>query len=122
MFAEIQDVIGPRHLWPNYIVRGLWECPINYKWRLCLTAFFYGNGCPVELFLNFLRVHRPTQFSERRAERIRGLYNYWNDPVEGFVRRNQRTYFDIVLQHVCNLNGNQVQVPARHAWNRFFEC
>jgi hypothetical protein len=41
---EVQDIVGPFHLWPAYILESLFCESLTPVTRLTLSAFLYDNG------------------------------------------------------------------------------
>lgn len=113
----LQDVIGPKEVWPQFIVNYIWCSTLGYKERVVITSFCFQNGCHEDVLIDCLR--RVNRYcTELKVKKIRDLYLYWTDPVEGFLRRSNYFAYSLHDRRVLDLNGsvrgdNSYQVGTR---------
>lgn len=104
IYLQVQDLIGEKNLWPYNIRYLLWKCDYSYSVRVKLASFFYLNGLNANetvRLLNFCRGLHP--LSEVKLYK---LFDYWNDPNLGVIRRSRYFSYDLLRQTSCDLNGN----------------
>lgn len=101
-----QDVVGGAHMWPRFLRNYFFCAPLNYKNRCVIASFAYINGASVDLLIDTLKrinVHwKPTV-----QTKLIGLYKYWDDEENGFLRRSRYFAFNIHFNKVLDLNFNE---------------
>lgn len=107
----LEDVLGPHQFWPKYIINAFWKKRWTYPVRLVIASFCYGNGCNIELALDFYREFRSggRSFSHYRdvVKKCRKLFEWFDSSA---IIRSRFNYFDLVMCKVCDLNGVIVSV------------
>lgn len=90
LWWDIQEIIGPAHLWPRLIRHMFWQRHLRYQQRQIIAAFVFVNGLNPEIFLewvaikNLARDHAAVQhfqylfsrFEEDPTKYGYGLYAY----------------------------------------------
>lgn len=115
---DLEDVVGRINNLPSYICRSVFRSVVNYRHRLILASFAYGNGVHSEVLIGALYDVNPSM-NHLKATQIRKLYEYWDD---NFHNRSKRTYYDVTAKKVLDLNGNQVNIPVGNKGIRGLGC
>ena len=78
---------------------------MKYKDCLPITVFFYDNGCPMDLFLDFIKAIRVSTVTLKKLEKFKGLWIWLERCIQ--ERRmdvlKKRTYYDLILLRVVDL-------------------
>lgn len=106
LWLDLQDVIGPAILWPQFIRKKMWCSNLGYADRALIAAFGYCNGVNRDFLCDVLRQIN-SYATVPRLRKIADLYEYWSEETErGYERRSRYVSFDIILQRYTDLNGN----------------
>lgn len=104
LWLDVQDVIGGKEHWPQFIVMLFWTGKLNYKDRLTIASFCYQNGLDPQLMIECLKFTN-CNMTPRKERKLRDLYDYWSDPNFGIVRRSNYFAYEIDSRRVLDLNG-----------------
>lgn len=56
LWMDIQDIIGPAHLWPLTIRRLFWTQTLGHWDRILICAFSYVNGLNPEVLIEWIQL------------------------------------------------------------------
>lgn len=105
----IQEKLGPRELWPKYVLNTLFCSKLRYGDRLILGSFFFGNGIDLKEVFDVVKLCNKS-YSKKFETKVKDLYGYWEDSE---LTRDRRTYFDMTLRVPLTLNGDHIVIPGR---------
>jgi len=66
VFQRVVEIVGPWPLWPSYVLEYWFRVVPTEIDRVTLSAFFYGNAVPLELFIT-LYEHANVMFTATRV-------------------------------------------------------
>lgn len=117
-WSVLTDVLGPVEFWPQYVVDTFWKKRWSYRNRLVIATFCYGNGCSLELAIDFYREFRkPGTQLNKLTRHLRQLEDWFdNSPII----RARYNYYDLVECKVLDLNGLPIIIePGNHRRIRY---
>jgi len=106
-WLSLQDLIGDAKSWPQYIRQMFWDKSFTDLKRLKIT-FSYQNGVSEKVLHTVLSFTIKEAYSKERRRNISARYAYFNDPREGFERRERTYALDLIHKRVLTLNGNPI--------------
>lgn len=114
LYSEIQDIIGPAHLWPRDIHKWfLFGVPqgegISRRLRPIVAAFFWINGLNPLVFIEWCKMS-PLCHPRKAQDHYMWLFDSFD--------RGYQTYryaWNVTLGHYQNMDGSACDVKARHS-------
>lgn len=104
IWSDVQDLVGGKENWPRYVIKGLWCSDYRYYDRLVLATFFFGNGIHIDVFCELLLFIKRGNVKSSVLKKLRDLYKKFEKG--DFEYNSRRTYYDMILRRVVDLNGN----------------
>lgn len=108
-FLLVQDLIGDKSTWPKYVLYSLFCSKLQYRDQVILGPFFYGNGLDMGSMLEMVAFVN-SHYSKEFERKMKALYELWEDSE---LDRSRRTYYDLILKRVVDLNGDPITVEQR---------
>ena len=103
----LQDLIGKADRWPLYIRRMFWDKDLTDVKRLKLVSFCYQNGVSEYVLHSVLERTIKESYTADRRRQIKAKYKYFDDPIEGYNRREKAYALDLIKNKVLTFNGNE---------------
>lgn len=98
-------MIGDKDYWPAYVKKAFWCSKFNYKDRLIICTFAWGNGLPIDVLIEFFWYVNNGYFTKSVENKIRGIFETFEKSDR--VYRARRTYFDTTVGYVLDFNGDR---------------
>jgi len=99
----LQDLIGKADRWPLYIRRMFWDEDLTDVKRLELVCSCYQNGVSEYVLHSVLERIIKESYTAGRRRQIKGKCKYFNDPIEGYNRREKAYALDLIKNEVLTL-------------------
>lgn len=94
----------PGKRFPEQSRRPFFEKKYSYTIQLHAATFAYINRVPSGILENTLKWHYQETFHITWIRKLHHLYQYWNDPHDGYTRRGRYFAYSIVHNKVLDLN------------------
>ena len=99
------DVFYPYTSWPLYIQLMFWNTPISENDTFTLLLFFYGNGCPPHIIIEFF--YTSYYFKKEKIKKRFDQIKYICQNLH--TKRHYWYYFDIHNNYISYLDGSYKQ-------------
>jgi len=107
IFENVEREIGPYTIWLSYILKYLLCEQLNNTNRMVLCAFFYGNGLSSHRTSEWISSCIPHFNNSSDTPAIQNWFKLWN---KSKAARSKRTYYNLMLNEVRDLNGRKTKV------------